>query len=110
MKKFLYWFPRGLAILVVVFLSAFILEGLGPDFGWQDSLSHALIAIVVLAVTIVAWRWPKFGGWIFVLLGGFYLVMIVKEQWWGGLVIGGVPLLVGVMFLIEGFGKGGKKD
>jgi hypothetical protein len=31
--------------------------------------------------------------------------MIFRQQWWGGIIVGGLPLLTGILFLIEGFRK-----
>ncbi|MCJ7789410.1 MAG: hypothetical protein MUP69_04370 [Candidatus Atribacteria bacterium] len=104
MKKFIYYLPRILSILIVSFLALFILEGFSPGFGWQDSLMHLLMALIALGATIVAWKWPKIGGWIFVLLGLKFLLMIFREPSWNnGMIIGGIPLLIGILFVIEGF-------
>jgi len=100
MKKFIYSLPRILAILIVAFLAMFILEGFSPEFGWQDSLYHLIITLIFLGGTILAWKKPKIGGWIFILLGLLiYLNMIFRQQWWGGIIIGGIPLLTGILFL-----------
>jgi hypothetical protein len=90
----------------------FILEGFSPGFGWQDSLMHLLMALIALGATIVAWKWPKIGGWIFILLGLKLLLMIFNEQSWSWInvmIIGGIPLLTAILFLIEGFRKSNKK-
>lgn len=105
MKKFIYYLPRVLAIMTFAFFAIFILEGFSPDFGWQDSLSHALVALLVLISTVVAWKWPKIGGWIFVLFGLKFASAIFSQEWLSGLVIGGVPLLTGTLFLVEGYRK-----
>ena len=105
MKKFISYLQRVLAILIVVFFALFILEGFGPDFGWQASVMHAVLALVALAATIVAWKWPKIGGWIFVAFGIYYFLMIFRSQEWNSSFVGGIPLLTGILFLIEGFKK-----
>ena len=110
MEKFIYYLPRALAILIVAFLSIFILEGFGPEYGWQDSLMHLLVALVALGAAIAAWKWPKIGGWVFILFGlKFLLPMALYAQPWSGLIIGGVPLLTGILFLVEGFRKNKKE-
>jgi hypothetical protein len=66
---------------------------------------HLLVALVALGATIAAWKWPKIGGWVFVLFGlRFLLPMALYAQPWSGLIIGGVPL-----FLVEGFRKNKKE-
>lgn len=103
MKKFIYYLPRVLSILIVCFFAMFILEGIGPDFGWQDSLMHALLTLIVLTVVIVSWKKPKIGGWFFIIFSIWYLWKIFDSQWWGGLFISGVFLTTGILFLIQGF-------
>lgn len=105
MKKFLFWLPRVLAILIVIFFALFILEGFGPDFGWQASAAHAVVALIALGATILAWKRPQVGGWLFVAFGIYYLSMAFNSWEWTGLLVGGVPLLTGILFLVEGFGK-----
>jgi len=84
----------------------FILEGFSPEFAWQDSLYHLIITLIVLGGIILAWKRPKIGSWIFILLGLLiYLNMIFRQQWWGGIIIGGIHLLTGTLFLMEGFRK-----
>ncbi|MDD5639566.1 MAG: hypothetical protein PHR47_02045 [Candidatus Pacebacteria bacterium] len=104
MKKIIYYLSRTLAVLIVGFFALFILEGFSPDFGWQDGLMHALLTVVILGITIVAWKWPKIGGWFFVALGTYYLVFSFRE-WQSGLIIGIIPLFTGILFLVEGFKK-----
>ncbi|MBE3128229.1 MAG: hypothetical protein IMZ60_00930 [Actinobacteria bacterium] len=110
MNKFIYYFPRILTILIVAFMAMFILEGFSPGFGWQDSLMHLLVTLIALGATILAWKRPKIGGWIFVLLGLglMYLLLFFRQQWWNGIIVGGILLLTGILFLIEGFRKGNK--
>jgi uncharacterized membrane protein HdeD (DUF308 family) len=109
MRKLIYFLPRILSIVIVGFLALFILEGFDPSFGWQSGLAHAILAIVILAVTIIAWKWPKVGGWIFVVVGLVPTWEVIKSPdssaFWSQLLIGIVPLLTGVLFLIEGFQK-----
>jgi len=108
MKNIIYYSSRILSVLIIAFFALFILEGVSPSFGWQDGLMHGLVTIVVLGMTVVAWKWPKIGGWFFVALGVYYLVMVFNNEYWSGLIIGIIPLLTGILFLIEGFKKTAK--
>jgi hypothetical protein len=103
-KKIIYYLSRGLTVLIVLFFAVFILEGFDPEFGWPDALSHFFTALIVLAITITAWKWPKIGGAIFIVLG-LGLMVFLHPWWWNGLAIGGLPFLSGVLFLIEGYQK-----
>jgi hypothetical protein len=99
MKNIFYYLPRILSILITLFFGVFILEGFSPGFGLQDALSHLLQTFVVLGITIVAWKWQKIGGCLFVLLGVFFS-MFFHPFWWNGLAFGGFFLLIGVLFLL----------
>lgn len=105
MNKSIFYLPRILAIIIVAFLAIFVWEVLGSEFNWQNAVGPLLLLLIVLVFAIVAWKWPKVGGWFFVLMGCYYLFLIFQSQWWGGVVIGGLPLLTGILFLVEGFKK-----
>jgi energy-coupling factor transporter transmembrane protein EcfT len=79
----------------------FILEDSSPKFNWQDSLSHAILALLVLAITIAAWIRPKIGGYIFIALGIFFLIFF-HATWWIGWAMFGIPVILGILALIEG--------
>jgi hypothetical protein len=103
MNKFIHYLPRVLSILIVCFFAIFILEGFGSVFSWKDSLMHGLLALVVLVLTVISWKWPKIGGWIFIIMGIRFLSGVFSSSWWWSLIIGGTPLITGILFLIQGF-------
>lgn len=98
MKKIIYYLPRVLSILIILFFALFIAEAFDPSFGWQSGLMHGLLALVVLAISIIGWKWPKVGCWIFFAIGLFLLPFLPAV----------VPLIIGVLYLLEGY-KGNKK-
>lgn len=105
MKNFLFYAPRILAIIIIAIFAIFILEGFSPEFGWMDSFNHLLMALVALGATIIAWKKPKIGCWFFIFFGIWFLWTNFDNRLQNGLIIGGIPLLTGVLFLIEGFKK-----
>ncbi|MFA7654101.1 MAG: hypothetical protein WCX97_03615 [Candidatus Magasanikbacteria bacterium] len=105
MKKFLYYFPRALSIILVGFFALFIAEGFDPEFGWQSGAAHAVLALVVGLLVVFTWRHPKVGGWVFVAMGVWHWWSVVRAGWYSGLFLGSVPILIGVLFLVEGFRK-----
>ena len=90
-NKFLYWSPRILSILMVLFFGIFILEGLF----W----GQILLSFVILVIAITAWKWSNIGGCLFILLGIFFL-WFFHPLWLSGFIIGGAAVLIGVLFLI----------
>ncbi len=102
MKKIIYYLSRVISVLLIIFFAIFILEGFGPEARWQDALSHVIMTMIVLAITIVAWKQPKIGGFFFIALGIFFY-MFFHTSWWSGLIMSTTPFLLGILFLIEGF-------
>lgn len=100
MKKIIYYLPRIITVLIVAFFAMFIFEGFSPEFKWQDSMFHLITALIVLAITIMAWKLPKVGGVVFVVLG-LFLCFFIHPLLWNGIIIGGATLITGFLFLIN---------
>jgi hypothetical protein len=101
MNKFIFYFPRVLSVIIVLFFGLFILEGLSPEFGWQASLMHLFQTLVILGATIIAWKWPKIGGWFFIIPGLYFLLLIFRNVQFFNLTIGSIFLITGILFLIN---------
>lgn len=100
MKKIIYWLPRILAVLITLFFGIFIWEGFGYNFTWRDSLIHFLTTLILIIITAAAWKYPRIGGWIFIAFGIFSLFFF-RPLLWIGLLIGGILIIAGILFLNE---------
>ena len=73
LKPFLYWLPRILCILAIVFISFFALDAFQPELTvWQQIqafLMHLIPSFILLLFLLIAWKWELIGGVIFVLIG-----------------------------------------
>jgi len=76
MKKsagILYWTPRILGILAVLFISLFALDSFSSERTFLQNagalLMHLIPSFVLLAILIVAWKWGNIGGTIFIIAG-----------------------------------------
>jgi len=100
MRKFFYYLPRILTIGVVIFLYLFVLEAFSPGFDWQSGLMHFILATIVLLFGVLAWKKPKIGGWLFFIPS---LISVLFAQW---LLLGvtSILALIGMLYLIEGYG------
>ena len=71
--KILYWTPRVLCILAIMFISLFALDAFEPGrtLGQQllAFLIHLVPSFILLAILLVAWKWEKIGAIIFILIG-----------------------------------------
>lgn len=93
--------PRLLAIAAILFVSAFALDAFTPEKPWLEAASefaiHLLPSTVLLGVLLIAWRFERLGGALFILvsIAPLFLLsgMLVSK-----LIIGGPFLAVGLMF------------
>lgn len=106
-SKYLYWAPRILAILFIAFLSIFALDVFSKGYSSLELLValfiHLIPSFVLLAILLIAWKWEKAGGIIFIILAlGFTVFFNTYQQ--GLLVflaISGPPFLIGALFWIS---------
>jgi len=68
-----HWLPRILCILAILFVSMFALDSFSPGHSiWQQLgtfFIHLIPSYVLTAILIVAWKWEKIGGIIFIAIG-----------------------------------------
>ena len=78
--KVLYWTPRILCILAILFISLFALDSFSSERSfWQNVaafLMHLIPSFALLAVLIVAWKWEKVGGIILTIIGLAWCVFV----------------------------------
>ena len=108
-NRILYWAPRLICILNIVFISLFALDAFDPDLTiWQQIggfLIHMIPSFILLAALLIAWKWEKVGGIIFIIIGlilsSFLFVHNFKmnESFWLTL---GIVLLMGFPFVLAG--------
>ena len=71
--KILHWFPRILCIVAILFISLFALDAFEPGMTLGQQLlaflMHLIPSFILLAVLLIAWKWEKTGGIIFIAIG-----------------------------------------
>ncbi|MFA6254787.1 MAG: hypothetical protein WC675_01985 [Patescibacteria group bacterium] len=110
-NKFVYWAPRILAILFILFLAMFSLDIFDGNYGFWGTIvglfMHNIPALILLAVLIISWKYEIVGGIVFILAGLAYIIMLMMNQtfeWYmlsWALTISGPAFLVGILFLIN---------
>jgi len=109
-NRYLYWAPRALAILFILFLAMFSLDVISPGLSTQRILiglfMHNLPSLVLLVVLIIAWRYEIVGGIFFILAGLLYVIWMAWTLPWFDIIgaclaIGGPAILVGVLFMLN---------
>ena len=120
--KLLHWFPRVICILAILFISMFAADSFTPGLTiWQQLgafLIHLIPSFILVAVLILAWKWEKIGGIIFILIGLGLSPFIFQHNYNMNHSIGmslGIILMitfpfviVGVLFIVSNFMK--KRD
>jgi len=118
-NKFVYWAPRILSIMFILFLMLFSLDifDMELDF-WGTALGlfmHNIPALFLLIILIISWKYEIVGGIVFTLAGTLYIARLLMTilrtpppQWFmlfWSLPIAGPALLVGILFLVCWFKK-----
>jgi len=102
MKKLIHYTPRILTALLTLFFALFILEGFSNGFNPVDFWPNLIVTIFMASITYTAWKHPKIGGSIFVVLGIFF-VLFFHGSLLIGLLIGGITSMSGVLFLVDDY-------
>lgn len=108
-NKFVFWAPRILAILFILFLAMFSLDIFEGNYGfWGRVLGlfmHNIPALILLIVLIISWKHEIVGGIAFILAGLLYIAFAITraETWQMAflwiLQISGIAFLIGILFL-----------
>lgn len=113
--RILYWTPRILGILAILFISMFALDAFNPALTiWQQIggfLIHMIPSFVLLGILAVAWKWELIGGLIFTLIGLAFSPVVyllnynrlhsVKESLFVLLIITVPFILTGLLFILS---------
>ncbi len=103
--KLLYWSPRVLSLLFVVFLSVFALDVFGVYEGWALVIAlfmHLLAPLIVLLAVIIAWKRELFGAVAFIFFALYYVWAVGIHMYWSVYVsIAGPSALIGILFFIS---------
>jgi len=111
-NKFLYWSPRILSILFVLFLSLFALDVFNEYQGTMilpALFLHLLIPMIVLATAMLAWKWELIGVIAFLFFGFYYIWSIgLNEHWSLYALMSGPAIVTGILFLLSWLQKRNK--
>jgi hypothetical protein len=113
-NKYIYWIPRIVSIIFILFLALFSLDVFGEGLGfWETALAlliHNIPSIALLIVLIFAWKYEIVGGIAFTLFGIFYITQVKSAPDWKmmitwSLIIAGPAFLVGALFFMNWHAK-----
>jgi len=103
-KQTLFWTPRILGILFVLFVGSASLDvfGMGGSF-WETLggfLIHNIPTFFLLAALLLGWRWEWAGAAGFIAFAIWYLVSFRGFEVGIYLMLAGAPILIGLLFLV----------
>lgn len=113
-KTFVYWMPRALSLLFVIFLALTSLDVFESVTGfWQTALAlfmHNIPALILLAIVAVAWRYEIVGAVGFIIGGIVYIVLVLQNpfEWYylaWTVQISGMAFFIAALYLIGWYKK-----
>jgi hypothetical protein len=117
-SKFVYWTPRIVSILFLLFLAMFSLDVFDADLGFWGTVIGLLMhntPVFILAIILwISWKREIVGGIVFILAGLLYISLLAKDsllnhaEWYMlsySLIIAGPAFFIGILFLIGWFKK-----
>ena len=108
LNKKLYWTPRILGVVFILFVSLFALDVFGSGYGfWKTIVAffiHLAPAYVLVVVLYIAWRWELVGGFIFLFLALYY-ILTVNANFLYKLPIAAPLMLIGGLFIWSKYSK-----
>lgn len=106
MSKIMYWLPRVLTIIFILFMAMFSLDVFGGDesFGAKmlGFLIHNIPVLIIIVILIIAWRREIIGGALLMLaaLAGTYFFHSFSGNP-GSLVVIAPFFFTGILFILH---------
>jgi len=113
-KKWIYWTPRILSIIFILFLSLFALdvfeEGLGFWMTVLALLIHLIPSFILVIILIISWKHELVGGISFIVLAVIFTFFFkTYENIFSILFISFIPLIIGILWILNWKKKRGSK-
>lgn len=114
-NRWLYWTPRILSIVFILFLAIFSLDVFEESLGFWGTIlglfMHNIPSMILLVVLIISWKHELVGAIAFVLAGLLYtgisivrVIMSSPTEWYmlaWSLQIAGPAFLIGILFFMN---------
>ena len=113
-KKYLYWAPRILSIIFILFLSMFALDIFDMHLGFWGTIlglfMHLIPSFILVILLLVSWRYEWVGGITFILAGTLYIVWMLMTaltnpfEWYllsWSLIIAGPAFFIGILWFLN---------
>jgi hypothetical protein len=104
-KGILFWTPRILGILFILFVSLFALDIFDMQLGFWDTIvglfMHLLPSIAMTIALVLGWRREWIGALGFFAFAIWYIAIALDNRlhWGVYAILVGIPVLIGLLFL-----------
>ena len=82
-NKFIFWTPRILSILFILFIAMFSLDVFESCNGFSECASglfiHNIPALILIIFLVIAWKWEYIGTIEFFIFAIWYVLFIIKN-------------------------------
>jgi len=110
-KDWLFWTPRIIAILFILFLALFSFDIFDLQLGFWGTivglLMHNIPSIILTIVLVLSWKKGTLAGYVFIGAGILYILLLAfgaeKFEWYMlsySMIIAGPAFLTGYLFLM----------
>jgi hypothetical protein len=108
-NKYIFWAPRILSILFILFVALFSLDMISPGLSLRQIITglfmHNIPSLILLIALLISWKREIVGGIIFILAGLLMLIMSRFESF----IISIPALTIGILFMINWTNKNNRK-
>jgi len=102
-NQIVFWLPRIMGLLFCGFLALFSLDVFSiqapPLQLILGFFIHNIPALIVLLATIVAWKWERAGGLLFLVIAIAAYFFFFHGDWPYGAIFSAILALIGLLFL-----------
>lgn len=114
-SRFIYWTPRIMSIIFIIFLFLMSLDVISPDLSLGQIMigmfMHNIPVLILLVVVLISWKFEILGAVVFILAGLLYMIFVITSDaaWYlalsWSLTIAAPAFLIGILFLINWYKK-----
>lgn len=113
-KSWLYWTPRILSMIFILFISLFAFDVFEGNSGfWNIALAlfmHLIPSFVLVVILIISWKHELVGGIAFILGGLLYIWRVILTaiqnpfEWYlvsWSIIIAGPAFFIGILWILN---------
>ncbi|MBS3121930.1 hypothetical protein J4434_03550 [Candidatus Woesearchaeota archaeon] len=117
-SKSVYWTPRILSILFILFLALMSLDIFEGNYGFWGTIiglfMHNIPVFILSIFLLISWKYEWVGGVVFILAGILYIAGILMTaittgfEWYylfWVVQISGIAFFIGILFFVNWFKK-----